>query len=607
MKRKDRSSASANEERKSKKSKKVSDLEEVQESSKLDFSSADKLFSSLIAPTTNEAFFSEYWEKKPLLIERGDTEFYGPLFNKSDLEAILKKEEIEFVNDVNVCRYEDGDKLYMNGDMGTRATLSRVSKDMKERKATVQFHQPQRFKDILWKLNGHFESIFGCLVGANVYITPPDSQGLAPHHDDVEIFILQLEGKKQWKLYKAPKELPQDYSPDLEQESIGEPTHEFELQPGDMVYFPRGTVHQAVTLKGEGSTHITLSTYQQNSWGNLLSNVITDAIEKAMEADVEFRRGLPVNFYRYMGIGMEGDGKAKNKQEDFNNQVKQLLSRLVKHIDTHSSVDKVAAEFMANRLPPIEQKEEAMKDQQGDGEKAPAEGSEVKFRFPEYVRVSVGEVIDIPVGIVEDVSDDEDDEQISEGADDESEDEPMEESEVKPKKGSKSKKKTPAVKQVKQEKAKSKGKKKKDQSDDEEDDDSGDEKSKSKKSKQRKETEKSKDKKSKGRKGKKKEESDEEEEEEEDEKPKSKKGKSQKDAQTKKKGGKGKKGKKSESEDEEDDEEDESFELGDEDTEEDSDDEDESDEEGEEGEGPWVFVHHSLNNDPSMHMMGPQQ
>ncbi|KXJ18241.1 Bifunctional lysine-specific demethylase and histidyl-hydroxylase MINA [Exaiptasia diaphana] len=186
MKRKNRSSSSTNDERKSKKTRKVSDLEEIQELSKLDFNSAEKLFSSLIAPITSKTFFSEYWEKKPLLIKRNDISFYGPLFSKSDLEAVLKKEEIEFVNDVNVCCYEDGDKLYMNDDIGSRATWTRVSKDVKERNATVQFHQPQRFKDILWKLTAHLESVFGCLVGANVYITPSNSQGLAPHYDDVE-------------------------------------------------------------------------------------------------------------------------------------------------------------------------------------------------------------------------------------------------------------------------------------------------------------------------------------------------------------------------------------------------------------------------------------
>lgn len=33
------------------------------------------------------------------------------------------------------------------------------------------------------------------------YLTPPGTQGFAPHYDDIEAFILQLEGRKHWRLY----------------------------------------------------------------------------------------------------------------------------------------------------------------------------------------------------------------------------------------------------------------------------------------------------------------------------------------------------------------------------------------------------------------------
>jgi len=41
------------------------------------------------------------------------------------------------------------------------------------------------------------------MVGANVYLTPAGTQGFAPHFDDVEVFMLQLEGKKRWRLYEG--------------------------------------------------------------------------------------------------------------------------------------------------------------------------------------------------------------------------------------------------------------------------------------------------------------------------------------------------------------------------------------------------------------------
>lgn len=85
--------------------------------------------------------------------------------------------------------------------------------------------------------------MFGTFVGANVYLTPPDSQGFAPHWDDIEAFVLQLEGKKQWKLYKprnSNEVLPRFSSKDFGQEEDSlELLMSVVLEPGDLLYFPR--------------------------------------------------------------------------------------------------------------------------------------------------------------------------------------------------------------------------------------------------------------------------------------------------------------------------------------------------------------------------------
>ncbi|XP_035686859.1 ribosomal oxygenase 2-like, partial [Branchiostoma floridae] len=206
---------------------------------------------------------------------------------------------------VNVCRYVSGKRESLNGT--ERATCKQIDKLFDQSKATLQFHQPQRFQDKLWQLCSLLECLFGCLVGANVYMTPPGSQGLAPHYDDVEVFILQLEGRKHWRLYTPPVDLPRDYSRDLEQDNIGQPTHDFVLEAGDMLYFPRGTVHQADTPAGsQHSTHVTISTYQHNSYGDLLSSALPILVQTVMDRDVGFRKGLPVGALSTVGIPSMG-------------------------------------------------------------------------------------------------------------------------------------------------------------------------------------------------------------------------------------------------------------------------------------------------------------
>jgi lysine-specific demethylase/histidyl-hydroxylase NO66 len=77
------------------------------------------------------------------------------------------------------------------------------------------------------------------------------TQGFAPHWDDIEAFVLQLEGKKRWQVYAPRSEeetLPRYSSRDLSTEELGEPVLDVTLEPGDLLYFPRGWVRLSVTM-----------------------------------------------------------------------------------------------------------------------------------------------------------------------------------------------------------------------------------------------------------------------------------------------------------------------------------------------------------------------
>lgn len=114
--------------------------------SPLDFDTPWSLFKSLIAPVGVEEFFQEYWEKKPLFLQRSDhnlSSYYQSLFQLSDLQELCGQ-ELEYARDVNVCRCVNGKKKVMNKE--GRVNYNNLKKDFDQRKATIQFHQPQRFK-----------------------------------------------------------------------------------------------------------------------------------------------------------------------------------------------------------------------------------------------------------------------------------------------------------------------------------------------------------------------------------------------------------------------------------------------------------------------------
>uniref|UniRef100_A0A453D5S7 Bifunctional lysine-specific demethylase and histidyl-hydroxylase n=4 Tax=Aegilops tauschii TaxID=37682 RepID=A0A453D5S7_AEGTS len=100
-------------------------------------------------------------------------------------------------------------------------------------------------------------------VGANIYFSPPGSQGLARHYDDHCVLVWQLLGRKKWKMWPNTKSiLPRLYEPfhsldGLVDDSGGrvEVLHE-----GDIMYVPRGHVHEAHTDVDEGESEVNVST-----------------------------------------------------------------------------------------------------------------------------------------------------------------------------------------------------------------------------------------------------------------------------------------------------------------------------------------------------------
>lgn len=220
---------------------------------------------------------------------------------------------------------------------------------------SIRLLNPQTFMPQLHRFNAAVQEYFHCLAGANIYLTPPNSQGFAPHYDDIEAFVLQIEGKKLWRLYnpRTPEEnLPRVSSGNFNENEIGEPVLEKELQPGDIMYFPRGTIHQAKTVPGHHSLHITLSVYQKTAYADLFEELMKNTVQKAFSADIDYRRGLPLDIWHNMGIVHEADETKTERREQIKDQIKDLFEKLVDHMDIDDAVDKLAMKYQHEALPP---------------------------------------------------------------------------------------------------------------------------------------------------------------------------------------------------------------------------------------------------------------
>uniref|UniRef100_A0A3Q4I400 Bifunctional lysine-specific demethylase and histidyl-hydroxylase n=1 Tax=Neolamprologus brichardi TaxID=32507 RepID=A0A3Q4I400_NEOBR len=304
---------------------------------------ASKLFQWLITPIPDKMFFRETWEKKPIFVQRKNHDYYKGLFSTAELDRIFREEDVQYGVNLDVTSYTNGKRETHNPP---GRVLPYTAWDFYESGCSLRMLNPQAFSSTVWNVLSILQEQFGSMAGANIYLTPPGTQGFAPHYDDIEAFVVQLEGKKHWRGC-----LLCDFSSaNFDQADIGKPILDVVVEAGDLIYFPRGFIHQGNCLPDAHSLHITISSYQKNSWGDLLQKLVPAALEVAMEEDVEFRRGLPLDYLTYMGV--QNSDKEDPRRAKFFSRIDNLMKRLTNYAPVDAAVDQKAKDFIHDCLPP---------------------------------------------------------------------------------------------------------------------------------------------------------------------------------------------------------------------------------------------------------------
>ncbi|NUP41422.1 MAG: hypothetical protein HOY76_31450 [Streptomyces sp.] len=109
-----------------------------------------------------------------------------------------------------------------------------------------------------------FGEVFATRSDAVAFLTPPGTQGYEAHRDAVDVFVVQLEGRKRWRLWD-------DRSAGTglcDVEELGAPSLDVLLEPGDLLYIPYHTPHVAVA-EDETSLHLSV-TLRPRTWRDLM-------------------------------------------------------------------------------------------------------------------------------------------------------------------------------------------------------------------------------------------------------------------------------------------------------------------------------------------------
>jgi ribosomal protein L16 Arg81 hydroxylase len=220
---------------------------------------ADLSLAWLLEPLSVETFLDEVWGSGHRHIARGNARHFDRLLpSSSTVDALLEL----LRHDPSALRLVRGkdkkgpdDYRLANGGLD----IARVRSDFDDG-YTVVVDGIEQYVRTIGTLARALEVELNFPVQVNAYLTPPESSGLVPHYDDHDVLILQLQGSKTWHLYEGadrpPREIQRDSDKAVALESLPAPT-DLRLEPGDVLYVPRGRVHEAET-HSETSVHLTV-------------------------------------------------------------------------------------------------------------------------------------------------------------------------------------------------------------------------------------------------------------------------------------------------------------------------------------------------------------
>ena len=219
-------------------------------------------FAEFIAPKTVESFLSEDYGRRPVHI-RGESPRAG-LLSMAGLEQLLS---------VRPHWTEANLKLILN----SRPVLGEHYMDRTASGLTcADPAKVQLFLRMGASLVGdHIEDIdpavrqaanmlsdqFAGTAGANVYCSFKNIRAFNSHCDLHEVFAVQLEGEKVWQIYENRADAPVEALEGKDAQAIidqakGRVMMTVRMQPGDLLYIPRGYFHDALA-DSDASLHLT--------------------------------------------------------------------------------------------------------------------------------------------------------------------------------------------------------------------------------------------------------------------------------------------------------------------------------------------------------------
>ncbi|WP_093607660.1 cupin domain-containing protein [Streptomyces indicus] len=255
---------------------------------------------------TREEFARDHWSRAPLLTRAADD--FGDLFSADAVDELIARRGLR-TPFLRVAK--DGATLpeaSFTSPAGVGASIGDQLDDTALWRsfadgATLVLQALHRTWEPVADLAARLGTELGHPVQANAYITPPQNRGFDDHYDVHDVFVLQIAGTKRWMIHEPVHPDPlrdqpwTDHRAAVAQAAKDDPYLDTVLEPGDVLYLPRGWLH-AAQAQGAVSIHLTLGVH---TWTrHALAEQLAQSALALLREDPEMRASLP--------LGAEGPG-----------------------------------------------------------------------------------------------------------------------------------------------------------------------------------------------------------------------------------------------------------------------------------------------------------
>ena len=235
----------------------------------------------LLGGLSPELFMKRHWQKKPLLVKNAIANFML-LLNRGELFELAARDDVQARMVVQV----PGD---VSGKASGKAAAWQFKHGPFERRAFPPLKQPG-WTVLLQGVDLHHDSVHALM---NQFRFVPDARlddlmisyasdggGVGPHFDSYDVFLLQAQGRRTWRISRQ-KDL--SLQPDVPLKILANfvPEEEFVLEPGDMLYLPPGYAHDGIAM-GECMTYSI--GFRQPNRGELARELLQRLADDAQDA-----------------------------------------------------------------------------------------------------------------------------------------------------------------------------------------------------------------------------------------------------------------------------------------------------------------------------------